>query len=410
MFSSVISSLTYSSNVFIDLSTKTVEAYDTSFVSSVLLLLILFSLVLTFHSKGTTVHKVLGLLLLSIFVVFLWILQTQFLFIYIVYILAFISAVLMLFLSVVLMLPISTLTSKNLSTDKKSSYSAVLLCLQDLPTETIVVATLVIVALFYFVYVALQYKNYLNSLLKPELNSLLCLTNLTKTLYDLHQYAWFRFRPESLPRTFYQSKLENQFYLIDTAYTYPTIKESHLNKTNQLYKKYIQTVGLIWAYSVHYLQLKLSKNTTAISLFFNSMAHNLLMAIIYFWTLTDLFLRLMLNAAACTYLAIRETVMACFMFLSIKLSTPNGTNKIIIDTLVQTYLFVSIVGSLVVALAIKQTWFENVVHAPNLELSQGLGQIKALLYGNFSSFLLISTIVLLVALLGAAVMTRSKRK
>jgi hypothetical protein len=46
-------------------------------------------------------------------------LKTQFLFIYIVYILAFISAVLMLFLSVVLMLPISTLTSKNSFTDKK---------------------------------------------------------------------------------------------------------------------------------------------------------------------------------------------------------------------------------------------------------------------------------------------------
>lgn len=71
MFSSVIGSLTYSSNILADLSTKTVEAYDTSFVSSVLLLLILSSLVLTFHNKGTTVHKVLGLLLLSIFVVFL---------------------------------------------------------------------------------------------------------------------------------------------------------------------------------------------------------------------------------------------------------------------------------------------------------------------------------------------------
>lgn len=71
MFSSIISSLTYSSNIITDLSTKTVEAYDTSFASSALLLLILSSLVLTFHSKGTTVHKVLGLLLLSIFVVFL---------------------------------------------------------------------------------------------------------------------------------------------------------------------------------------------------------------------------------------------------------------------------------------------------------------------------------------------------
>jgi hypothetical protein len=40
---------------------------------------------------------------------------TQFLFIYLVYILAFIGAVLMLFLSVVLMLPISTLNPGSVS-------------------------------------------------------------------------------------------------------------------------------------------------------------------------------------------------------------------------------------------------------------------------------------------------------
>lgn len=411
MFSSVIGSLTYSSNILADLSTKTVEAYDTSFVSSVLLLLILSSLVLTFHNKGTTVHKVLGLLLLSIFVVFLWILQTQFLFIYIVYILAFISAVLMLFLSVVLMLPISTLTSKNLSTDKKGSYSVALFCLQDLYiTETIVIAALVIVMLLYFIYVVLQYKNYLNNLPKFELNTQLRLISSTETLYDLHQYAWSRFRPESLPHTFYQNKLENRFYLIDTVYAYPTIKENHSSKTNQLYKKYIQTIGLIWAYLVHYLQLWSSKNTTAISLFFNSTAYTLLMATIYFWTLIDLFLRLMLNAVVYTYLVVRKTTVACFMLLFTKVGMPKDTSKIVTDTLVQTYLFVSIVGGLVVALATKQTWFADVKHVPNLELSQGLGQIKTLLYGEFSSFLLISTIVLLVALLGAAVMTRSNRK
>lgn len=152
----------------------------------------------------------------------------------------------MLFLSVVLMLPISTLTSKNLSTDKKSNYAVALLCVQDLRImETIVVAVLVIVALFYFAYTVLQYKNYLNSLSKAELNTPLRLISSTETLYDLYQYAWSRFRAESLPRVFYKNKLENRFYLIDTAYAYPTIKENHLSKINQLYKKYIQTVGLI---------------------------------------------------------------------------------------------------------------------------------------------------------------------
>jgi hypothetical protein len=50
---------------------KTTEMLSISFVSTVLTLLILASLVLTFYSSGTTVHKVLGLLLVSIFVVFL---------------------------------------------------------------------------------------------------------------------------------------------------------------------------------------------------------------------------------------------------------------------------------------------------------------------------------------------------
>lgn len=44
-----------------------------------------------------------------------------------------------------------------------------------------------------------------------------------------------------------------------------------------------------------------------------------------------------------------------------------------------------------------------------IEDSLGLGQIKELLYGSQSYFLILSTIVLLVALLGAAVMTRNRR-
>ena len=47
------------------------ELVDIFFVSTILTLFIALSLVLTFHINGTTVHKVLGLLLVSIFVVFL---------------------------------------------------------------------------------------------------------------------------------------------------------------------------------------------------------------------------------------------------------------------------------------------------------------------------------------------------
>lgn len=137
---------------------------NNSFVDNVLVLLICFSLCLTFYKNGTSIHKVIGLLLTSIFVVFLWIIKTQFLFIYIVYILAFISAVLMLFLSVVLMLPISQsynskLINKNylkikhkyfmlnfdpeLFNDNTSQLS-------NEPTFTYVITVLIFIFFFYF--------------------------------------------------------------------------------------------------------------------------------------------------------------------------------------------------------------------------------------------------------------------
>lgn len=71
------------------------------------------ALIGTFYTKSTPVHKVASLLFLSIVTVLFWINATHFLFIYLVYILAFVGAVLMLFLSVVLMLPISTTSQTN---------------------------------------------------------------------------------------------------------------------------------------------------------------------------------------------------------------------------------------------------------------------------------------------------------
>lgn len=82
-----------------------------SLIFTILVILILVSLWGISYSRATSVHKVIALLSLSILTVFLWMWETQFLFIYLVYILAFVGAVLMLFLSVVLMLPISTLQS-----------------------------------------------------------------------------------------------------------------------------------------------------------------------------------------------------------------------------------------------------------------------------------------------------------
>jgi NADH:ubiquinone oxidoreductase subunit 6 (subunit J) len=45
---------------------------------------------------------------------------------------------------------------------------------------------------------------------------------------------------------------------------------------------------------------------------------------------------------------------------------------------------------------------------PNFDTIQGIGGIKELLYADFSLFLIFSTVVLLVALFGAAIMTRKK--
>ena len=91
---------------------------DTSVIGFIffvgLLLLMLFA---TFRNKSSPTHKVLALLLVSIITVLFWINETHFLFIYLVYILAFIGAVLMLFLSVVLMLPISTISSTSQHTN-----------------------------------------------------------------------------------------------------------------------------------------------------------------------------------------------------------------------------------------------------------------------------------------------------
>lgn len=79
----------------------------------VLTMLILLSLIGTYYFYSNPIHKVLALLFMSVQTVMLWMWETPFLFVYIVYILAFIGAVLMLFLSVVLMLPISSIHYKG---------------------------------------------------------------------------------------------------------------------------------------------------------------------------------------------------------------------------------------------------------------------------------------------------------
>lgn len=66
-----ISMLNQISYTYSKVSSSFVEVESAALSSLALFSLLLASLGLTFHTKGTTVHKVLGLLLTSIFVVFL---------------------------------------------------------------------------------------------------------------------------------------------------------------------------------------------------------------------------------------------------------------------------------------------------------------------------------------------------
>lgn len=285
--------------------------------------MILTSLVLTFHTKGTTVHKVLGLLLVSIFVVFLWMLQTQFLFIYIVYILAFISAVLMLFLSVVLMLPISTLTSKNLLTDKHVTHGLVPFSLM-LNFETLTTLTITIIVMYSLIIAIYTFSVCIYKLKAVNTNSSLEICIVTNHMAS-HNLTGLT---------------------VNAQYIY--ILVTHV---------------LHWAINSFYLALENVYN------------------IIY-----EIFTS-------------KQKRYNYWVFVNF---------KHVYEIIIQTYLFVGVLGSLFAAFCAKQVLLTTENYS-QLETMLGLSQIKALLYGSNSAFLIFSTVVLLVALLGAAVMTRNKR-
>lgn len=338
---------------------KTVEMLNTSFVSTVLTLLIVASLVLTFHSSGTTVHKVLGLLLVSIFVVFLWILQTQFLFIYVVYIMAFISAVLMLFLSVVLMLPISTLTSKNYHIDSNrgvNNFSGVILFIvvadvYDFVIFNLFVAFVTIGFLSFGFLAVTSFKN-INWDIK----------NMWHFLFDGDFYNMLRGKGD------YDTLIKKADEVLFSTMTWH-IRTSLLRDAESFYNAYILRSNFV----VHLLYWFVVFSYIEISYFFSIL-------IVGFYKLIK---------------------------KSIKLYNINF--KHVVELLIQTSLYISVLASVFALLTVKQSWFLYKVNPLSFETSLGLSQIKDLLYGDYSYFLLFSTVVLLVALLGAAVMTRNKR-
>jgi NADH:ubiquinone oxidoreductase subunit 6 (subunit J) len=82
----------------------------------------------------------------------------------------------------------------------------------------------------------------------------------------------------------------------------------------------------------------------------------------------------------------------------------------LLDLIAQLYLFLNLILIIVAGSAAH-----NKNTTLNTEISSdivvsGLGELKEMLYGYYSPFLIISTLVLLVALIGAAVMTKNSNK
>lgn len=93
-------------------------------------------------------------------------------------------------------------------------------------------------------------------------------------------------------------------------------------------------------------------------------------------------------------------------------TTKNILNKAIIEICVQFILLISLVYMLVPPQAsIKMQDYKSVIDSSSLDVQTtgSLGNIKNLFYENFSLFLIVGTFVLLVALLGAAIITRNKK-
>jgi NADH:ubiquinone oxidoreductase subunit 6 (subunit J) len=298
-------------NIFNNIVKPSVIFNENSYINYILIIFILISLIFTFNKKSTTVHKVLGLLLSSIFVVFLWILQTQFLFIYIVYILAFISAVLMLFLSVVLMLPISTNVLQNKSKILKNT-SIILLFID----------------------------NNFNVLIKFALISL---------------FVWFII-----------------LYYFSTYFSMFKITMLSFNNMKLLLSTLIMSIiKLLSSIIDNILQYK----------------HNFISIIVNI----DVF-----------YLTLKYYIIYIKNIILMYC-------KIFTELFLQFVLYSSFTVLVVSPLLLKQTWFSSNVNDLSFDISVGIGQIKLLLYGDFSLFLIFSTVVLLIALFGAAIMTRSSK-
>lgn len=236
--------------------------------------------------------------------------QTQFLFIYLVYILAFISAVLMLFLSVVLMLPISTLNN-NIN----KNYIYPLFSVEFL--EYFTLETIFLLIIFYNLLYVVN-KNFLYSFIKKLIHT----DNFNNGYVIINNY------------------ILNKYKLSTTSFIF------HFN---YLTYKFINIV------------------TTISKLSFNSLVR-------YF-----------------------------YYFLFVFSNNYNINKQKFIDVIVQLYLFINMFLIIILSqISVNSIQTSVIVEEKVL----GLGVLKDLLYNQYPAFLIISTTVLLVALIGAAIMTK----
>lgn len=364
-------------NVYSLITSNPVVVASTTFSSFILLALLLVSLGLTFHAKGTTVHKVLGLLLTSIFVVFLWMLQSQFLFIYVVYILAFISAVLMLFLSVVLMLPISTLTTKNTLTDQKNKHKAyffVVVITQDCLTIS-TASTMAAITLILVFFSIKSMRHY----------------NVTALYNDLIEYSKYHF------------KISNQISI--NNFFNKTKKQVKFNKPTLTFVSFLYSSALQIGNTGWKVALDFKQENTNIS----NVKYIVILWLTLGLTMSELMLRFLRDLSFMVATMLKYNIRVAFQTFKIINKAPFEAVKVLWDVVAQTYLFATVLLSMVSLFLSSQTALQAATNVLANDSSQGLGQIKGLLYGDFSLFLLFSTLVLLIALLGAAVMTRNKR-
>jgi len=360
------------------------DLQDNNFVFILLAFIISLSLISQFYSKASPVHKVIALLLLSVLAVFLWTHETQFLFIYLVYILAFVGAVLILFLSVVLILPISATNSvssfillvsgiqpynkcdfvslRPTSLSSSSNYFIV----DSILSHKLSITLLFIV--FIFIYHAIL-----------KLVDDMIILNESNFKIWLEQFSFVltaRCSGENL----------TSFFSHNVVVANPLLKvwgQTDLNNDTPF--RFLNQESKLLAF--------LSQFSEG----FASVLERVLNQLAVIGTIIYGFFRY------AVYASVHQLTLGLFSRGSYS-TISNLFTKYLMECLVSFYLainlFILVVPSITSSLAESSSLDTNF---------SGLSELRSLLYDNFGWFLLLSTVVLLVALLGVAVMTRNKK-